>query len=56
MMKSSRYVFSINEADTEKLKMFEKQHKHCPSGMAADKFSYNFCPTSLQLVKITVLF
>ena len=52
-MKDSKYVFSINEADIEKLKKFEKQHKKCNMGMAADKFSYTFCPTSLGMA-ITV--
>lgn len=52
-MKDSKYVFSINEADIEKLKKFEKQHKKCNMGMAADKFSYTFCHTSLCMA-ITV--
>ena len=48
-MKNSRYVFSINEADIEKLKRFERQHRNCPRGMAADKYSYTFIPTSLGM-------
>ena len=39
--------FSIAGEDLLLLKEFKKVHKNCPSGMAGDKYSYNFCPTGL---------
>lgn len=46
---SNSEKFIICGRDYEYLKRFKREHKNCDKGMAFDKFSYTFVPTSLGM-------